>query len=123
MSCPVYTGPWALLRGVPSSVAVPVRTSVGVPRFIRGAGGLPALRELTPYGLLHFQDRDEFRRPYRDRLEHHGVARIRAELDNLQAAAQGTPIVLCCFESDRADCHRGDFADWWHERPARPRPN
>jgi hypothetical protein len=28
----------------------------------------------------------------------------------------GRPLVLLCFERDRGDCHRGDFAGCWHER-------
>ena len=54
----VYTGRWALVPTVRLGAIVPVRTSLGVARFIPRASGFPAIHELTPNPEL-FSIRDE----------------------------------------------------------------
>jgi hypothetical protein len=113
----VYTGRWHLVRVVQPGAIVPVRTSLGAARFIPGAGRLPAIAELTPTPeLFRIQDAAEFTRQYRATLDRHGVAVIQGRFDELHERNPGRPLVLLCFEEDRRDCHRGDFAEWWEEK-------
>jgi hypothetical protein len=94
-------------------VMVPVRTSIGAPRW---AGyQLEEWPAVYPWGLLAITDPQEFRRRYRYRL-HQRTGRILAELDGLLAAYDGWPIALCCFEADPADCHRSVLGGWLREK-------
>jgi hypothetical protein len=112
----LFTGRYAAIRKVPPGLIVPVRTSVGVPRFIKGAGAFPAFQELIPHGLLKVTDLDEFAWRYRRRLARHAGA-IDARLAELHRAYPGRPLVPCCFEDlSRSWCHRRVWADWHQER-------
>lgn len=94
---------------------MPVRTSVGLPRFWPEARGLPVAKLITPYGLLKLEG-DEFRERYLVRLNEAGVEAIRAELAEIALTYGGQPLCLLCFEADPTACHRSMFADWWFER-------
>jgi hypothetical protein len=88
----VYTGRWALVPTVPPGAIVPVRTSLGVARFIPGARGFPAIHELTPTSeLFSIRDDAEFTRRYRATLEGHGVAQIQARFDELHERNPARP--------------------------------
>jgi hypothetical protein len=93
---------------------MPVRASVGLPRFWTAARAFPVAKLLTPYGLRKLTG-DEFRNAYIARLEKAGVDAIRAELADI-ADAYGKSICLLCFEADPAACHRSTFAAFWRER-------
>src|SRR5688572_16566137 len=58
----------------------PVRTSIGVPRFISGASGWPSIGLLAPYGIKGIEDRGEFEKRYRARLDRYGAAKIHGVL-------------------------------------------
>ena len=65
--------------------------------------------------LLRASD-DEFERQYIAQLERHGPQRIAVELAGIAANAYLEPsqrLVLLCYETDPARCHRSQFADWW----------
>lgn len=96
---------------------VPVRTSVGVPRWLGWAKHAPQVRELTPYGIFDPAEpkpEDEYRGLYVARLEAIGVEQIGARLTEVHAEYL-RPLALLCF----CDLHRGDFchrriaAEWW----------
>ena len=116
----LYTASWtAVWRdsqqvGAGNEGFVPVRTSVGVPRFWPMAKQFPVAKLITPYGLRKLEG-DEFRERYLARLNKAGTEKIRAELAAIHALYR-KPLVLLCFEKDRADCHREQFAEWWEER-------
>jgi hypothetical protein len=97
-------------------VMVPVRTSIGAPRF---AGyQLEEWPAVYPWGLLDVTDPDEFRRRYRHRL-HRQTPRILAELAELLAKYDGWPLALCCWEDltkPGAWCHRTLLAEWLREK-------
>jgi hypothetical protein len=97
---------------------VPVRTSVGAPRFIPAARQWPFASEIAPYGLTKISDRGEFVQKYRARLEKHGVDAIRLKLAGIAADYEGKELALCCFEDLATEswCHRTLFAEWWAEQ-------
>lgn len=103
---PLYT---ASYQAISPELAVPVRTSIGVPTWIT----YPLVDWLTvaPWGLLDVQDAADFRRRYRHRL-HQRTPRILRELAELRAAYAGWPLALLCYERDPADCHRALLAEW-----------
>jgi hypothetical protein len=113
----LFTGRYAAIRDVPAGLIVPVRASVGVPRFIKAARSFPAIHELMPYGcLFKIDDLEEFTWRYRRRLEKHAAV-IDARLAELHREYPGRPLVLCCFEDlSRTWCHRRVWADWHAER-------
>lgn len=112
----------AQLEGV-----VLVRISLGKPRWAsRGvANAMPYIEELAPRGMFHVDDPSEFRRLYRERLDGFGPELLVRRFRELADAHDGLPLlplVLLCFERDRRDCHRGDFAEWWQERTGQAVP-
>ena len=91
---------------------VPVRISVGLPKFWPEAARFPYVSELAPVGLRHLVGH-EFEAVYRARLDAIGAGQIRARLDEV-ASDQSLPLVLCCFEDVRAGarCHRTLAGTW-----------
>jgi hypothetical protein len=104
---------FATARRGPVSVQ-PVRASVGRPRFWPAANRFPVARLITPYGLLKLNGK-EFEKHYLARLNEAGVDAIRAELEAIYQVHRH-PLTLACFELDRANCHRGQFAEWWEKQ-------
>jgi hypothetical protein len=98
---------------------LPVRTSVGSPRFMPEAKTWSMARVLAPYGLINIKDREEFETRYRERLDGHGADRIAAALRAIHDGqpAPRLPLALLCFEDlDKGEwCHRRTFATWWEE--------
>lgn len=103
--------------GVATLGYLPVRTSVGVPRFIAGAYDWPYASLLAPLGgVLKIKDRDEYHTAYIARLESIGVDEIVGQLGAISDQwADGRPLLLLCFEdlSMGEWCHRRMFAEWW----------
>ena len=98
-----------------ASGLVPVRTSVGGPRFpLRYAPVY--LKELAPWGLRGIADHAAFATSYRARLESFGVEMLTTRFAEISRAYNGRGLVLLCFEPAGAFCHRRVFADWWLER-------
>jgi hypothetical protein len=114
----LFTGSWRRLDAYEHAGLVPVRISLGLPRWLpeQRARSYPYMSELAPAGIFHVEPIEEFTRLYVERLEAAGVARIDARFQAIAAAHDGRPLVLCCFEAERRDCHRGDFAAWWLQR-------
>ena len=81
------------------------------PKWYTGARYLP----LAPsQELLKIREWDEYRRRYYEEvLAHPGADEVLRDLEKLCAAHD---IVLLCFEKDRAHCHRGLVAAWFHEK-------
>jgi uncharacterized protein YeaO (DUF488 family) len=92
---------------------MPVRTSVGTPRFWPEANALPVPKLITPYGLRKISDYEEFKVRHRARLDESGVDSIRRELTEIAEAYGNKPLALLCFEKEPSECHRSLFAEWW----------
>ncbi len=89
---------------------VPVRTSVGCPKFWPAAEHFPRVREVAPYGLMKLGG-EEFRARYVARLESFGIERIVARFDAIHEEYQRT-LALICFEPAGQPCHRRLLATW-----------
>ena len=123
MTVPVLTHHWpGLLRYLGSGDRpgiIPLGCSVGVPRSLAWARKLRA-SELTPWAMVGKNAADltpdAWKAKYLDRLERHGVDKIRARFEDVYASYGERPIVLLCWEADPARCHRSYFAEWWFEQ-------
>lgn len=121
----ILTSNWSVVqREVKDSnpVFLPVRISVGVPRFWSRAKTFPYLADLAPVGLRKLKDA-EFDQAYIERLDGIGVDAIQAQFDELYDN-YCKPLVLLCYEkleaADPADfdraCHRRTLARWFYEQ-------
>jgi hypothetical protein len=80
------------------------------PKWYTGARYLP----LAPApDMLKLQDRDEYRRRYREEV----LSMLDPDkvLRDLGVDGSGYDIVLLCFERNRTYCHRGLVAEWFSE--------
>jgi hypothetical protein len=106
-------------------MGVPVAVTLSRPKQRLWYQVLDEVGELKPWGLFHVNDRPEFERRYRERLDQVGVDRIRKRLRRIAEKYSGRPLVLLCYESvDGPDewCHRRTFAEWWEDRTGEPVP-
>jgi hypothetical protein len=92
-----------------------VRISLGRPKWIHPArtAAIPYIAELAPVGRLFDLDEPEFDRAYRSASTRSASIASKQRFRELAATHGGRPLILLCFERDRADCHRGTFATWW----------
>lgn len=80
------------------------------PKWYTGARYLP----LAPKPeMLKIQDWNEYRRRYREEIL--SVLDPDTVLRDLESLGAGHDIILLCFEKERAHCHRGLVAEWFHE--------
>jgi hypothetical protein len=123
---PIHTSSWRRVfdhvRSLPGGsqpAFLPVRISLGKPRFWKGANELPYVSELMPHGdLFKIEDRGEFTEAFIVRLDRYGADRIRGRFAELGSSYR-KPLVLMCFElCEEPDdwCHRQVFAEWWQAR-------
>lgn len=127
-----FTAVHRLTKALPLGEAelpfVPVRTSLGLPRFISEASKWPYAEKLAPKGLRTLEDRGEFTRRYYAMLEDYGFDAVAKDLVDIwrcqtpeswqpTAPADRKPLALLCFEDLDTDawCHRRMFAAWWFE--------
>lgn len=121
-------------------VGVPVRTSIGAPRWKLKYQCVEKVSALMPFGkvgnveLRKLGDRSMFQHHYRRRLDAMGFDPIRTELLEIAAkypdhpaAVDGlAPLILLCFEKPaeiargETYCHRHVFADWWFHQGGDP---
>lgn len=97
---------------------VAVRTTVGTPRGWR-YWPLEHIRRVTPYGLLHIGNRDEFAERYIARLERTGAHAVEERLMAITDRHAGKPLWLCCFDDltkPGAWCHRTLLGEWLEEK-------
>jgi hypothetical protein len=96
---------------------VPVRITVGAPRFWGNRPQLADLRVAAPYGLLDPAiPTDECRRRYLERLDAK-ASQVETGLARIAGQHPGEQLVLCCFEDVSRDaCHRTWLAEWLHEK-------
>lgn len=107
--------------GFTPAMGVPVRISIGVPRFRlsyhKAGSGWVTIPELYPrpeYVQMPRDERDTFRRRYQADLKGRTEA-IRRRLDDTSRDYEGR-LVLLCFEkavTGVLDCHRRMFAEFW----------
>ncbi|MEV0281791.1 DUF488 family protein [Streptomyces sp. NPDC050610] len=97
---------------------VPVRITLGAPRFKLSYPLKRAVRELAPRREYFSKPLPEFTAAYRADLDKLGAERIAEELRKITEAEGSHRLVLLCFE-DLSDptqwCHRRIFASWWKD--------
>lgn len=103
------------------SMGVPVRTTVGHPRFKLPYSLAGHAKLIAPTWAMLKLPHDAYTFTYRRHLAAHGAERIAAELTQIHTSARAghAPLVLLCFDRlDEPDgwCHRTMFADWWLEQ-------
>ncbi|MGV9272294.1 hypothetical protein [Streptomyces griseosporeus] len=97
---------------------VPVRITLGAPRFKLPYSLTHSVRELAPRRDYLSSPEPEFTAAYRADLDQVGPERIAARLRQITQAEGDHRLVLLCFE-DLAKpglwCHRRVFAAWWKD--------
>jgi len=106
---------------------VPVRTSLGAPRFKLPYQLSTRLPSITPTRiLLAIREPDEFAMAYRLQLEEIGVEAIGHGIGSISSAHDGRPLVLLCYEdlaqTGPESCHRRMFAEWWERKTGQEVP-
>ncbi len=97
---------------------VPVRITVGAPRFQLTYQLRHVVRELAPRREYFSKPLPEFTSVYRADLDSLGAARVAARLQEIAEVEKEHRLVLLCFEdlTDPAQwCHRRIFAKWWKD--------
>jgi len=107
-------------QSIITSGLVPVRTTLGTPRWKMKYELLANLKVLAPTReIFRMEDPDEFEQAYRDHLAVAGVDAIAEQIASISAAHGGQGLVLLCFEDvaelGEMSCHRRGFARWWEE--------
>jgi hypothetical protein len=97
----------------------PVVTSLMLPRWIPEAKEWPRCSLISPKWSYFTRKADrteataeQFRQCYLAQLDRHGPAKISRELAAIAAEHQAERLVLLCFETAPAACHRLLFASW-----------
>ncbi|WP_406303753.1 DUF488 domain-containing protein [Streptomyces sp. NBC_00885] len=97
---------------------VPVRITLGAPRFKLPYSLTHAMRELAPRRDYLSWPEPEFTKAYRADLDRLGAARIAERLREIAEAETDHRLVLLCFEDLSKPtlwCHRRTFASWWKD--------
>lgn len=97
---------------------VPVRITLGAPRFKLPYRITHSVRELAPQRVYFSKPLSEFTTAYRADLDACGVQRIADRLKQVAEAEGDHRLVLLCFEDltdPRQWCHRRIFAAWWKD--------
>lgn len=116
MSLELFTSSYAAFR---PGMGTPIQTSNDRPKWPLRYPLEHVSRLITPRRALVFNDKisdEEFSRLYREDLDRIGVGRIAAELHAIAESAGSDRLVICCFESNPHECHRGDWGSWWAAR-------
>ncbi|WP_030826215.1 DUF488 family protein [Streptomyces hygroscopicus] len=97
---------------------VPVRITLGAPRFRLAYQLRHVVRELAPRKEYFSKPLPEFTSAYRADLDRLGATWIAARLQEIAETEKEHRLVLLCFEdlTDPAQwCHRRIFAKWWKD--------
>ena len=99
-------------------MGVPVRVTLGRPPRWFAYPHEHVSQLAPPPQVFHLADSDwqAFRRAYRHKLHRTTPQRLQRVFDDLSRKHGDRRLVLLCFEADPADCHRGLFAEWWHQQ-------
>jgi len=98
---------------------VPVRTSVGAPKWWHGPP-LEHLAEATPAPwMLDIEDPTRFARHFFGQLDRVGPERLSERFGQISASHGCRPLVVCCFEDVTRPgvwCHRQLLSSWIEDR-------
>lgn len=98
------------------AMGVPVRSTVGAPRFPLPYPLAYVAGKVTPHSSMLRRPYSEYRSLYLAMLDRRGVKAVVDELFAIRDAADDHRLVLLCFDDlskPDAWCHRTMFAEWW----------
>lgn len=110
-------------RGLEHTSYVPVRISVGNPKFPVSfeVGGF--IKDLAPEFAWLKMSAADYDERFFGKLERVGVTKIAEQLIALSRRHNGRPLALLCFEQmwgpKASPCHRRAFAEWWESKTGR----
>lgn len=108
------------------AMGIPIRTTVGHPRFKLSYQLAGHARLITPTRPMLGLPEDAYTLTYRRHLDAAGVDRILAELAAIAATGEpGRTLVLLCFDRLNVEgnwCHRTFFATWFQEKTGQDVP-
>lgn len=126
-----YTVATCSYREFRPEMGVPVRISLGVPKFpVSGFEPGRQIKILTPGGHYFRAAKPEFDRMFYQQLDRAGVQEINSQLEQMKRW-ENAPLVLLCFEQlgrsvynegddlfevEAQICHRRMFAKWWRDQ-------
>lgn len=96
------------------SMGVPVRITLGKPRF-----EYEEIRLLAPTpAIFRLKSDADLEREYLAHLDRIGAERLRDAFDAVSGKHGGRRLVLLCYENllKGQACHRRMFAEWWKEQ-------
>lgn len=105
------------------SMGVPVRITVGYPRFPLWYDLRFSVMMLAPDSAFLRASRTVFEQRYEAQLIDIGVDRIRREFETIARVAEDDRLVLLCYEDLSKPglwCHRTLFAEWWTGQTGEP---
>jgi len=100
-------------------MGVPVRISVGAPRFPLGYDLEEHIPELYPTWAMLKMEPEQYDALFFAKLEKVGVERLRSISTAIAERHGGRRLVLLCYEDvlgKGQSCHRRGFAKWWLEK-------
>ncbi|MFI1563901.1 hypothetical protein ACH4ZX_12715 [Streptomyces sp. NPDC020490] len=106
-------------QGFESSMGVPVRITLGAPRWTLPYSLEYQVREAAPSREYFGAARAVYEPAYLGQLDRHGVGFFASRFQEIAVAAGDPRLVLLCFEDLSKSgqwCHRRMFAEWWQER-------
>jgi Domain of unknown function DUF488 len=116
----LFTSRFNAQKAIIDSGAVPVRISLGFPRFKLHYALTEKLGDPMPDRAWLSLEESTYRKRYLSRLETVGVEKIRADMAAILKRHPGKDaLVLLCYEDTRKAgewCHRTMLAEWWTEK-------
>lgn len=106
-------------QGFEPSMGVPVRITLGAPRWTLPYALEHQVREAAPSREYFGAARPVYEAAYVSQLDRHGVEFFASRFQQIAVSARDPRLVLLCFEDlSKPDqwCHRRMFAEWWQER-------
>ncbi|KPI15704.1 hypothetical protein OK074_2149 [Actinobacteria bacterium OK074] len=105
-------------QGFEPSMGVPVRITLGAPRWVLPYVLEHQVREAAPSREYFGVARPTYEAAYLAQLDRCGVEFFASRFREIAAAGRDLRLVLLCFE-DLSEpgqwCHRRMFAEWWQE--------
>lgn len=116
----IWTSRYENQAAIARSKVIPVRITVGKPRFRLRHELAEEIHPFKPAGaLFQMKDKEELRRALYARLNQVGIEEVRRILHDISSRHGDRDLVLPCFEDVKKPgewCHRQLIADWLNER-------
>lgn len=120
MSVNLFT---ARYQAVKPGMGVPIRTSLGTPRWRLPYSIKWAMRELMPDRSFLHSPKPQYEIAYRAKLDEAGPERLAELFRCVVDAESDSRLILLCFDDLTKPggwCHRTMFAQWWTEETGDP---